>query len=268
MITISLPKRAVAVGLAFAVAILLTGAVSVIPTASADDTTDHTIEQLQEQITSLQDQLAALSGGDGGGGECYAFTRDLYNGVGSGDDVTALQDYLTGTGHFTFSGGSTGYFGPITQTAAGAWQADNGVAPTAGYWGPISRAAYNSVCTPGDGDDDAGFLRLHGAAMAVDGAADHRHRRPDLRAALHGHAVRLRLLQPPARRLLRRLARRQALRRHRLLRCRLVAVGRSRRPRRPHPPPDRREKRAPPGPGRLRQRRRAVSPPSSRSWLS
>ena len=184
MITISLPKRAVAVGLAFAVAILLTGAVSVIPTASADDTTDHTIEQLQEQITSLQDQLAALSGGDGGGGECYAFTRDLYNGVGSGDDVTALQDYLTGTGHFTFSGGSTGYFGPITQTAAGAWQADNGVAPTAGYWGPISRAAYNSVCTPGDGDgvdDDADAADLEGGACSI--------RNADFIATLRGEGV-------------------------------------------------------------------------------
>ena len=154
MITISLPKRTIAVGLAFAVAILLTGAIAVIPTAFADDTTDHTIEQLQEQIDSLQAQLAALSGGGGGGGTCFAFTRDLFNGVGSGADVTALQDYLTGTGHFTFSGGSTGFFGPITQAAAGAWQADNGVAPTAGYFGPISRAAYNNVCTPGDGDGD------------------------------------------------------------------------------------------------------------------
>ncbi len=153
MITISLPKRAIAVGLAFAVAILLTGAVSVIPTASADHTDAHTIEQLQAAIDDLQAQLAALSGGGGGGGECYAFTRDLYNGVGSGADVTALQDYLTGTGDFTFSGGSTGFFGPITQSAVSSWQAANGVAPTAGYWGPLSQAQYNSVCTPGDGGD-------------------------------------------------------------------------------------------------------------------
>lgn len=151
--TISLPKRTIAVGLAFAVTLFLTGVVAVIPTAFADDTTAHTIEQLQDQINSLQAQLAALSGG-GGGGACFAFTRDLFNGVGSGADVTALQDYLTSTGHFTFSGGSTGFFGPITQAATGAWQADNGVAPTAGYWGPISRAAYNNVCTPGDGDGD------------------------------------------------------------------------------------------------------------------
>lgn len=154
--SISLPKRTIAVGLAIAVAFSLTGLALVFPVAYADDTTAHTIEQLQDQINSLQAQLAALSGGSGSGGACFAFTRDLYNGVGSGTDVTALQDYLTGTGHFTFSGGSTGFFGPITQTAVAAWQSANGVSPPAGYFGPISRTQYNSMCTPGDGGDGDG----------------------------------------------------------------------------------------------------------------
>ncbi len=43
-----------------------------------------------------------------------------------------------------------------------AWQSANGVAPAAGYFGSISRAKYNSMCstpTPNDdgGDDDGGF---------------------------------------------------------------------------------------------------------------
>jgi len=146
--SISLPNRAIAAGLALAVALWLGGTALLVTPAQA-----QTIEELQAQIAALQAQLDALTGGGSSTG-CYAFTRDLYNGVGSGDDVTALQDYLTGTGHFTFSGGSTGYFGPITQAAVSAWQAANGVAPTAGYFGPLSRAKYNSVCTPGDGGDD------------------------------------------------------------------------------------------------------------------
>jgi hypothetical protein len=156
--SISLPKRTIAVGLAIAVAFWLSGVALVAP-ALADHNTDHTIEQLLAQIASLQAQVLALQGGSGGAG-CYAFTRDLTIGS-TGADVTALQDYLTGTGHFTFSGGSTGYFGPITQAATGAWQAANGVAPTAGYFGPISRAKYNSVCTPvnGDGGADSGDLQ-------------------------------------------------------------------------------------------------------------
>jgi hypothetical protein len=79
------------------------------------------------------------------------FTRDLT--VGSrGADVTCLQLYLTSTGHFTFSGGATGYFGSITQSAVAKWQAANGVSPTAGYFGPISRAKYGAMVngTPGN----------------------------------------------------------------------------------------------------------------------
>ena len=67
------------------------------------------------------------------------FTRDLTIGA-NGADVSCLQDYLTGTGHFSFSGGSTGYFGSIPKTAVSAWQADEGVSPAVGYFGSKSRA--------------------------------------------------------------------------------------------------------------------------------
>ena len=74
-------------------------------------------------------------------GATYNFTRSLT--VGSqGADVTALQDYLTSTGHFIYSGGSTGRFGAVTKAALVAWQAANGVSPASGYFGPVSRAKY------------------------------------------------------------------------------------------------------------------------------
>jgi len=116
--------------------------------------------QLQAQLQVLLAQLAALQAQLNGGvavGNC-GFTRDLT--VGSrGTDVTCLQNYLTRTGHYSFSGGATGYFGPITQTAVARWQAANGVAPAAGYFGMISRAKYNAlvnviVVPPVDDDDD------------------------------------------------------------------------------------------------------------------
>ena len=79
--------------------------------------------------------LPPISGG------AYNFTRSLT--VGSqGDDVKALQDYLTTTGHFTYSGGSTGIFGSVTRTALAAWQAANGISPASGYFGPVSKAKY------------------------------------------------------------------------------------------------------------------------------
>jgi len=154
--SISLPKRTVATGVAITVALWLVGTALFVPVTHA-----ATIDDLLAQIASLQAQVLALQGGSAGG-SCYAYTRNLT--IGSqGADVTALQDYLTGTGHFTFSGGSTGYFGPITQSAVSAWQAANGVSPTAGYFGPLSMAMYNSVCTPGSGSGgDTGSGDLEG----------------------------------------------------------------------------------------------------------
>lgn len=155
--SLSLPNRAVAAGLTLAVALWLSGAVFLAPVAQA-----VTIEELQAQIAALQAQLAALTGG-GSTTTCYVWNGNLTIGS-TGPDVTTLQNYLTGTGHFSFSGGATGYFGPITQAAVAAWQAANGVAPAVGYWGPISQAKYTSLCgtTGGDGDGDTDSGDLEG----------------------------------------------------------------------------------------------------------
>src|SRR3990167_11034533 len=101
-----------------------------------------TIEELQAMIASLTAQLAALSGSSASSA-AYTFTRSLT--VGSqGVDVTALQNYLIGKGH-SIPAGATGYFGAQTAAAVAQWQAANGVAPAAGYFGPVSQAKYNMM---------------------------------------------------------------------------------------------------------------------------
>lgn len=71
----------------------------------------------------------------------YSFARDLT--VGStGADVTALQSILYAKGYLSVA--PTGYFGALTKSALGAWQAAAGISPAAGYFGPITRAAIST----------------------------------------------------------------------------------------------------------------------------
>lgn len=122
------------------------------PTATASptltpepQTVEEKIAAIQAKIIELQTRIAELLGqAPSTLAPVSRFQRDLYLGA-MGDDVRALQDYLTSTGHFNYEGGSTGYFGPITKAAVAAWQEDNGVSPTIGYFGPISRAKYSEL---------------------------------------------------------------------------------------------------------------------------
>ena len=121
-----------------------------------------TIAELQAMIAQLQAQLAALSSGAGAGAS-YTYTRDLT--VGStGADVTALQQSLVAKGHLTMPAGvAYGYFGNLTRAAVSAWQAANGISPTAGYVGPKSRAALNAtagVPAPAAGTPAAGITTI------------------------------------------------------------------------------------------------------------
>ncbi|MBI4122987.1 MAG: peptidoglycan-binding protein [Parcubacteria group bacterium] len=121
-----------------------------------------TIAELQAQIDALLVQLQQLQAqqGSGAGATACTFTRSLYVGVSSGDDVMCLQQYLNGAGHQLASSGAgspgseTTFYGSRTQAAVAAWQAANGVSPAVGYFGPISRAKYTAVAgtapsTPG-----------------------------------------------------------------------------------------------------------------------
>src|SRR3989344_118561 len=124
----------------------LSGAAMLAPVAvHAQTDTAALIATLQAQIVALQAQLSALAGGSTAstGAKC-SFTRSLTVGA-RGDDVTCLQNYLTGTSHYSYSGGATGYFGNVTKNAVAAWQAANGVSPAVGYFGSLSQAKYNSM---------------------------------------------------------------------------------------------------------------------------
>src|SRR3990167_2258388 len=139
-------KRFYSLSLALVITIALSGVAVLAPVSvSAEHTTAHTIEQLLAQIASLQASLEALQGGPSTttSAQCN-FTRSLTIGS-NGSDVTCLQNYLTSTGHFTFSGGSTGYFGSATKAAVASWQASNNVSPAVGFFGPISKNKYTSV---------------------------------------------------------------------------------------------------------------------------
>lgn len=60
---------------------------------------------------------------------CLSLSYNLYLGIRDGEtggEVTKLQNFLTGTGDYTF-GRATGYFGPATERAVKKWQASNGV---------------------------------------------------------------------------------------------------------------------------------------------
>lgn len=117
-----------------------------------------TVEELQAQIAALMAQISGMSGSTGTTAAC-TFTRSLT--VGSeGADVKCLQDALTPT-YFNNAGGSTGYFGPLTQSAVAAWQSANGISPAAGYFGPVSQAKFaatvgtpSTPTTPGSDDSD------------------------------------------------------------------------------------------------------------------
>jgi hypothetical protein len=77
---------------------------------------------------------------------CGSFTRSLTIGS-TGADVVSLQNFLEAKGFLTIPQGvSRGYFGGLTQSALARYQASVGIAPAAGYFGPITRADVSTKC--------------------------------------------------------------------------------------------------------------------------
>jgi peptidoglycan hydrolase-like protein with peptidoglycan-binding domain len=117
--------------------------------APAHAQTATTTAQMQAQIAALQAQIAALQAQLGGSASVTIYARDLT--IGSrGTDVTALQSWLITKG-FSIPAGATGYFSVQTRAAVAAFQAANGITPTAGYFGPITRARINALVSTGTG---------------------------------------------------------------------------------------------------------------------
>src|SRR3989344_9145128 len=121
-------------------------------TAKADALSD-----LQAQVNALLAQIAALQGASTGttsGSSCFTFTTNAT--VGStGGEVMEIQKFLNSHGAQVASSGAgspgneSSYFGGLTRAAVAKFQAANGISPTAGYWGPLTRAKANSLCVAG-----------------------------------------------------------------------------------------------------------------------
>lgn len=70
----------------------------------------------------------------------FAFTRSLTIGS-TGADVVALQTFLEQRGLLELPPGVTnGYYGSLTRAAVSRYQTSAGVAPSVGYFGPVTRA--------------------------------------------------------------------------------------------------------------------------------
>jgi peptidoglycan hydrolase-like protein with peptidoglycan-binding domain len=109
-----------------------------VPTAQA-----ATFESLQAQIQSLMAKLAALNSTTTI--TCSPFATDLTIGR-SGATVTELQKFLIARGH-TIPAGATGYYGEQTRAAVAQFQSAHNITPAVGYFGPMTRAKANSLCT-------------------------------------------------------------------------------------------------------------------------
>jgi hypothetical protein len=143
-------KKLVSAALTATTLLWMVGA-AVLPVANAQSTASIQAEiaNLLSQINQLQGQLGTTPATTASASMSYTYNHDLT--VGStGADVNALQQYLITNGYLTAVSAPTGYFGTLTQAAVAKWQAANGISPTAGYFGPKSRAFMNAmvVMTP------------------------------------------------------------------------------------------------------------------------
>ncbi|OGG74346.1 hypothetical protein A3A37_02595 [Candidatus Kaiserbacteria bacterium RIFCSPLOWO2_01_FULL_52_36] len=146
-------------------------------TAKADALSD-----LQAQVNALLAQIAALQAGSTTttGGACFTFTTNAT--VGStGGEVMEIQKFLNSHGAQIAASGAgspgneTSYFGALTRAAVAKFQTANGISPTAGYWGALTRAKANSLCagttTGTTGGTAGGTVTPTGPGLTVMAAA-------------------------------------------------------------------------------------------------
>src|SRR3989344_3928171 len=139
---------AVATGLAMATSML-----SLAPIAHAAALTSAQVSAIISLLSSfgadastIANVQASLTGGTPStpatpGTSSCSFSRTLT--IGSqGADVTCLQNALIGGG-FGISAGGAGDFRTPTPNATAPLPAPPNIAPAVGYFGPISRAAFN-----------------------------------------------------------------------------------------------------------------------------
>ena len=143
----------VAIGLSMVVA-FATPASAALTTGQVDSIISL-LQSFGADTSTIANVRASLTGGTpvstgGSTSSGYTFTKDLT--VGStGTDVQMLQKFLNANGaQVSASGaGSPGsestYFGNATKAAVAKWQAMKGITPSAGYFGPKTRAMVNGT---------------------------------------------------------------------------------------------------------------------------
>src|SRR5271170_2403118 len=128
-------KKLVSAALTATTMLWMVGATAMLPVANAQSTSSlqTQIALLLAQIQQLQSQLNA--GGTTTTSMTYDFTSDLT--VGStGSQVSSLQQLLISKGDLTAVSAPTGYFGALTKAANATFEAENGISPAVGYFGP------------------------------------------------------------------------------------------------------------------------------------
>ena len=100
------------------------------------------IAELQGQIEKLKQQLIAL--GQNPGFSCQQFSSDLYYGINSSEKVKCLQQFLKSKGESIYPEGIvSGNYLSLTTLAVKRYQALKGISQT-GYFGPLTRTAANA----------------------------------------------------------------------------------------------------------------------------
>ena len=100
------------------------------------------IAELQGQIEKLKQQLIAL--GQNPGFSCQQFSSDLYYGINSIERVKCLQQFLKSKGESIYPEGIvSGNYLSLTTLAVKRYQALKGISQT-GYFGPLTRTAANA----------------------------------------------------------------------------------------------------------------------------
>ncbi|OHA18738.1 MAG: hypothetical protein A2664_04500 [Candidatus Taylorbacteria bacterium RIFCSPHIGHO2_01_FULL_46_22b] len=160
---------AIALGITMALAFVVGGAVSPAQAATIEELTAQ-INSLLSTIAGLQSQLSTVQGGSSSSASGHVFSANLTIGS-TGADVTALQQILVSKGYLTMPAGvSMGYFGALTKAAVIKWQAASGISPAAGFVGPISRAALNSMSGTTGGTTGGTTVPPAGSTLAVSAA--------------------------------------------------------------------------------------------------
>src|SRR3989344_7303819 len=91
------------------------------------------------------------------------FDSNLYFGITNNPDVQMLQEFLTDQG--VYSGPITGNFFSLTLAAVKKYQSQNNITPTAGFFGPITRAKANEILSAQTQNSDAQAIAETGTTV-------------------------------------------------------------------------------------------------------